>query len=530
MKNIIRYKLLAVVLVLIGLSCTDESLDPITVSQLKQGHHLALRNAGGRVSDKNFFFKDLIFGNEVFTYDAEFISSQQDLLESIDVYAKIADGTRVFVANRPGSDFTIKDGQKNKTGTVSVALDEILTALNVADPTTLKRNDIIIESDLNLADNTVVSASSIVNSGLYSADIFFPAQVLTYAAEVTANFVPKATTKLSTGLAMKAGATDKLLITYDQAVKVPPIVTFSNANISAGPVVEIDKKNYSVDITGVGGTGSVTATISGAVADTYKVDLTQAVKTQTIAVDNTQPQVASSVTGTRIGRGQFVTITINFNEKMSTKAANAIKATITDPNGKLEPVTDAVMTLSSNGLSASLIYLFKELDVDDPAVHGPLNLSYSGGADEAGNAVQGGVTTGGLLVDVGTPPAPSLALDAGGHDLGTQIKWSGTQTTGGSNPGGSVQGTIYFVAVAANASAPTAVAFDQDANAIWTMATGVTQQASGKLATGSGGTTGTQFTNFPVNGTFDIYAVFVGNTGNVSAITTTPQIEDVVMN
>ena len=131
-------------------------------------------------------------------------------------------------------------------------------------------------------------------------------------------------------------------------------------------------------------------------------------------------------------------------------------------------------------------------------------------------------------------------MDGGGHDLGTQIKWSGAQATGGSNAGGAIGGTIYFVAITAGEPAPTGVSFDQDANAIWVMADKdpdpdvedlVVNRANGKLTTSSTtGLTGTTFTSFTANGTFDIYAVFVGTTGNQSAIPGAPQLASVVMN
>ncbi|MEQ9610004.1 MAG: hypothetical protein RIK09_00055, partial [Gammaproteobacteria bacterium] len=284
-------------------------------------------------------------------------------------------------------------------------------------------------------------------------------------------------------------------------------------------------------------TGNVTATVTLGEADTFGPTLVQDAKTQTIKVDNTAPQVASSTTGTRVGKGQLATITLTFNERMSAKSANAIKITIDDPNDGIKDVdiTDsafpATMTLAANGLSASYVFLVEEI-TPPGATHGPLTLTYTGGADEAGNAVTGGITSVGLTLDVGTPPAPDfdpLPLD---YDQGTQIKWSAVQNLGPSNSGGaggSRAGTIYFVAVTANAAAPTAVTFDQDANAIWTMATGVTQQGQGKFTTASGGTSGTVYSPFTATGTFDIYAVFVGSTGNVSVITATPQVEDVVM-
>ena len=216
------------------------------------------------------------------------------------------------------------------------------------------------------------------------------------------------------------------------------------------------------------GVGFVFA-VTGGTADTYGPVLTQPSKTQTIKVDNTAPQVASSSTGGIVGKGQLATITLNFNEKMSAKSASAIKITIDDPNNSIKDkdITDsafpATMTLASNVLSASYVFLVEEL-TPGSALHGPLILTYTGGTDEAGNAVAGGIVIpSSLTLDVGTPPAPVFTL-AGDYDQGTQIKWSATQGDGGS--GGSVEGTVYFVAVTTGSAAPTAVDFDQDANAI----------------------------------------------------------------
>ena len=78
--------------------------------------------------------------------------------------------------------------------------------------------------------------------------------------------------------------------------------------------------------------------------------------------------------------------------------------------------------------------------------------------------------------------------------------------------------------------APTKFGFGSDGAPVWTMATGVTNRQTGSVATsGISGNTGTVFTPFTANGTLDIYAVFVGSTGNSSVISATPQLTAVVM-
>ncbi|MEQ8301964.1 MAG: hypothetical protein RIB47_01140 [Cyclobacteriaceae bacterium] len=537
MKKIFNRITIVMTMIVLVLACTDESLDPFILKDLQKGSLLALRgndgSAGTLDPDQNFFFKDAVQTTDAFSYVADFISEDQSLLQSVQVYAKTPTSTRTLVTTIDASGWTIPTGGFAKQGTVSVALSAILSALSITDATTLSRTDLVMTSDLLLTDGTTVPSAAIVNSGLFSASAFFPASNLNYYAEVTADFRPKATTKLASGLALKEAAKDTLFITYDQDLLNTPTIAYGTGATGLGALVKTaDDKYYDIVTAGAGFTGNVTATITGGTADTYGPVLTQPSKTQTIKVDNTAPQVVSSTTGTRVGKGQLATITINFNEKMSAKSANAIKITIDDPNDGIKDVDivdsafPATMTLAANGLSASYVFLVEEI-TPPGATHGPLTLTYTGGADEAGNAVAGGITSAGLTLDVGTPPAPALAL-AGDYDQGTQIKWSATQSTGGSNAGGAVAGTVYFVAVTGGSAAPTAVTFDQDANAIWTMATGVTNQGQGQITTGSTGTSGTVFSAFTATGTFDFYAVFVGSTGNVSAIPAA-QLAGVVM-
>ena len=535
MKRILD-KITILTMFVLALACTDESLDPFILNDIQKGSILALRgddgSSGNLNPDQNFFFKDLVQTTDEFHYVADFISEDQSLLQSIQVYARILTGPRSLVATVDASGWTIPTGGNSKQGEVRVPLDDILTALSITDPTTLGRTDLIVESDILLTDGTTVPAAAIVNTGLFAAAAFFPAHALNYYAEVQTDFRPVATTKIAGEFVvsgttvtrpvfpLKAGSKDTLYVTYDQDLINTPTITYNNAAITGAGVVKVDDDEfYEIVTAGAGFTGAVTATVTGGQANTFGPTLTQASKTQTINVDNTTPQVASTTTGTRVGNGQLATITVTFNEKMSAKSANAIKISIDDPNDGIKDVDfvdtafPANMTLAANGLSASYVYLVEAIA---PLTHDVLVISFTGGADEAGNAVAGGIPNAALTLDVRTPPQPTMVLDGGGHDLGTQIKWSGAQGDGGA-PTGSTTGTLYFVAVDAGSAAPTDVDFDQDDNAVWTMATGVTQRTTGKL-TMTSGSTGTQFTSFTPNGTFDIYAVFKGSTGNVSAI------------
>ena len=431
-----------------------------------------------------------------------------------------------------GSAFVSPGEGKSRQGTVSVPLASILSALGITDPTTLKKTDLIIESDIILTDGSTVPASAIVNNGLFGSAIFFPAQVLGYSAEETKDFVPTATLKTASGLALKGGAKDTIKISYDQKITNTPTVTAGAGVILDGPVVadgSSGKSFYQLITADVGTTGAVTVTVSGASSSDFGVPLVQDDKKLTVNVDDTAPQVASTSTGSFIARGGLVTISATFNETMSAKSADGIKVTITGNN--LEDVTDAPMTLSTDGKTFSYTYLFKEA-AGMTATPGAMTITFTGGKDQAGNDLAAGALNtaiGSLVCDVGTPPAPTMMLDAGGHDLGVQIKWNATANAA-TGPG-IRSGKVYWVAVDNGDPAPTDFSVDNDGVATWTVAGATSTQAfAAALTTGSDGTSGTVFSAFAPNGTFDIYAVFVSNSGTISDISATPQLTAVVMN
>ncbi|MCB0489528.1 MAG: hypothetical protein KDC99_13700, partial [Cyclobacteriaceae bacterium] len=108
-------------------------------------------------------------------------------------------------------------------------------------------------------------------------------------------------------------------------------------------------------------------------------------------------------------------------------------------------------------------------------------------------------------------------------DYGTQIKWSATQLD---NAGGSTTGRVYWIAIESGEDAPEEFDLDADENGVWTFGTGEdatsTVQAFSASIPVSSGASGTVFSPLTANGDLDIYAVFVSNTGNRSAITATP--------
>ena len=164
-------------------------------------------------------------------------------------------------------------------------------------------------------------ASQIINTGLFQSAIFFPAHRLAYCALPVSSAQPKATLSRGPGKAVASGAVDTLFIEYDQAIITAPTVAFDPATAGTdGPVVKVDDNNFYVLYTAGGTyTGLVEATVSGATSDDSGVLLTQADETIDMEVDNEVPVLVSSdYWGGSVGRNQFTTITMTFNEAIAT--------------------------------------------------------------------------------------------------------------------------------------------------------------------------------------------------------------------
>lgn len=576
MKKIIN-KISVLLLLAFAIACVDESKDPVKFNEIKKATILALRgDAFDAINEtdppcSNSFFRNNITGDEVFSYEADYLSEDQESLQEVQLFAETPTVPRVLVATIPGTAFTFPTGSKTKRGTVSASLTTILSKLGLTNVTAanLKRTDITMTTDLLLTDGSKVLSSSTINPNLQQSVIFFPAMILTYCANNQADFVPVAKTSLL-GIwgkttdgksvsrtkipSLKSGAKDTLYITFDNPIITPPTVTFSPASAgTATALVKAKKVNtngfYTADdsnnafylVYTAGGTytGAVTAKLSGATADVGGVILTMDDTNETINVDNTKPVVTSTSTGTRIGKGQFVIITANFNEPMSALKADSMRVNISGQG--LAPIVNGVMAVAANGLSASYTYVFKLADPNVPATHGGLTLTFTGGKDLAGN-VLAAQPTGNLTVDVNAPPAPVITTSAG-YDFGTTIRWSITQgvdnTIGTGNPGGSVSGSVYFIAINSGDLAPTGFSVDLDGIATWTMPVDATPPAGAAanakvvirqsgivlISAGQSGTAtnSTVFTPFTANGTItdpnlDVYAVFVSSTGTISKI------------
>jgi hypothetical protein len=533
MKSIIK-SILILTLTAVGFSCADDELDPLQQDKVKKGTLLTLRGSQldaiyweGEPYGAAFYY-NAVTGTEKFEYDAEFLAEDPNSLESVDVFV-IKEGSpaqRLLLTNIPGASFKTDDTYRGPWVSVSITLTSILTKIG-ADLSTpegqeafidLYADGIRMESDLNLKDGTKVVAADLVAAGLYESDQFYPAQFMTYGVEDIEDVRPTATTKLRVNKPLKSGAKDTLNIVFDQEIDTPPSVSFSPVDAgTAGSVTPYGTSGNSFYVIFTAGgtyTGDAKFTISGATSGEPEPlgGLVQVTKTANIAVDNLAPQNLSFTTGTRLGKGQSATITLKYNEPLGT----APTITITDNGTGIEGLpTAAKATLSADGLTATYVYEYK--DANNDATHGDATVSVvSGGLDRAGNAVAA-IASKPLTVDIGAAPAPSIVLDGTQYDWGTQIKWTMNYATGGSNPGGSTSGTVYYVAQAKGAAAPTGfVGGDVPA---FIMAPGVTAQQTGSVALASG-TSGSTYSAFTPNGDLDVYVVIITSTGVISTIST----------
>ena len=200
MKKIKSIFILTATLALV-LSCADESLDPYQLNKIKKGTMLALRgNMFNNIYNLGLpgaeFFPAQIVGDEMFEFDAEYLSEDPNSLESFDLYivkktkvGNTIERERIFKDNVPFSEFKVTDDYKRPWVSVSMTLDEVLTTIGLSIPLdagevalledTYKAG-IPIEIDLNLKNGSHVLAEQIVSGSLFGSDQFYPAQKLTY--------------------------------------------------------------------------------------------------------------------------------------------------------------------------------------------------------------------------------------------------------------------------------------------------------------------------------------------------------------
>jgi hypothetical protein len=202
MKKLINNLLLLVVLSFVYSACQDEKLDPLQTNAIKKGTLLALRGsqyanlAAGSPGAE--LFPKIATGTEKFVFDAEFLASDPNSLESVDIFVLkktsfTAVPTRVLLRNVSASAFSVSKYPRPST-TISFTLTEILTALGLpvifpldpAGPTVATllstyKTGVAIESDLNLKDGSKAPASNVVAAGLFQSNQFYPAQKLSWA-------------------------------------------------------------------------------------------------------------------------------------------------------------------------------------------------------------------------------------------------------------------------------------------------------------------------------------------------------------
>jgi hypothetical protein len=185
----------------LGVSCTDESLDPLNMANVGKGSILALR--GTQLNNIYFtglpgyeVFPRALDGTEVFEFDAEFLAEDPSTLESFDMFiikrtktGNVTTTQRLPLLNVSGSEFKKTDDYLRPWVSVSIDFDDILDVLGLdpASPTfaddflDVYPTGISIESDLNLTDGSKVLASQLVAAGLYQSNQFYPAQKLNIA-------------------------------------------------------------------------------------------------------------------------------------------------------------------------------------------------------------------------------------------------------------------------------------------------------------------------------------------------------------
>jgi hypothetical protein len=542
MKSIIK-SILIVTLTAVGFSCADPDLDPLQQEKVLKGTLLTLR--GPQLDAIYFdgadygaaFYYNAVTGTETFDYDAEFLAEDPNSLESVDIFV-IKEGSpdqRLLLTTIPGSSFAVGD-YKGPSVSVSLTLSSILTKIG-ADLSTPAGQDAFIdlyaegikmESDLNLKNGTKVLAEDLVAAGLYESDQFYPAQFMTYGVEDIEDVKPVATTSLRgqfavvsdkvvrTVLPLKSGAKDTLNIVFDQEIDTPPTVTFSPAGAgTAGAVTAYGTSGNSFYVAFTAGatyTGDATFTIKDATSAEPEplTGLVQVTKTANIAVDNLAAQNLSFSTGGPIGKGQSATITLKYNEPLGTAPTITITAGTT---GVEVPAAGAKTTLSSDGLTATYVYEYK--DADNNATHGDATVTVvTAGKDKAGNDVAA-IAAKPLTIDLGPATAPTVILDGAQYDWGTQIKWT-LSSAASPAAGGAKSGVIYYVAQTAGDAPPTGFVGGDVPTFI--LATGVTAKQTGSVAVGSTGDSGSVFSAFTPNGTLDVYVVHLSSTGVISAI------------
>jgi hypothetical protein len=133
----------------------------------------------------------------------------------------------------------------------------------------------------------------------------------------------------------------------------------------AGSTVELFEGTTSKGTTTADSSGAWSIALSGLSegAHTYTAKATDAAgntssasNSVTVKVDTTQPMVNSTTPSVATGVGRGTNLTATFSEKMSTSTVNTttFKLFKVNPDGTQTQITDVVVSLSSDGLTATL--------------------------------------------------------------------------------------------------------------------------------------------------------------------------------
>ncbi len=200
MKNKLYTFVLFVALTLVYSACSDDSLDPLQVNNIKKGRLLALRgtaltNVYSKGIPASEFFPRIATAADKISFEAEYLSDDPKSLQSVDFYVlkKVGATTdRVLIVNVPFSSF-VNDGKyKNPWVSVTMNLADVLSKLGLSNTFPLNSTTINtllstykfginIEGDLNFTDGSKGLAANVVAAGLFQSDQFYPAQKLIYA-------------------------------------------------------------------------------------------------------------------------------------------------------------------------------------------------------------------------------------------------------------------------------------------------------------------------------------------------------------
>jgi len=495
-------------------SCRDESKIVYDTAKLPEGAYARM------LAEPPSNIDQTAFDAYSFPFTAEVVGAGSLAgVKSLDIQVRYLNDTsgvvKAFVSLGSITTWTINSKTELPNGTTSFTGAAVRTALGLT-PTDIKpKYQFEFITTLNLTNGAVYNAQNVdpnLSGPFYNATYDYLTAIDDPKAAPTLSWRNGNTNK-SKAVPLKNGTSDTLDIVFNKAIATVPTITVSPTYATSSAVVYVkDKKDskttyYTILTGGASGTGDVTVNVTGAVSTDNNV---MASAKTTRAIDNQAPAAYQSWTVSPIGRGQSSILTLAFNEPMG----SAPKATITGQNQA--PITNATMVLSSDGLTATLLYAYKNSNPTDNTTTGDMTVTLSSGTDLAGNTMIIAPISSQLLhIDVTIPGLPGVTPDPVKYDWGTQLNVRASVS-------GYTDGTIYFIAVKSGTPAPTQ-ATTTIAGLTLNNGFDVSALSSSDIAlTGSFNLAPGQqiFVPFSPNGNFDLYFYFVSSTNNTSANTT----------